>query len=98
MQTQQSAYTEKAQQIKASYTPTLQPTSPTLSSYPNQQPTSYPKPNYNVNLGGQPVQYAPQYNNAPVVYGNMPYHSPPPAQYSQPQQQQQQQQQVNPFL
>eukprot|EP00026_Physarum_polycephalum_P005539 Phypoly_transcript_05574.p1 GENE.Phypoly_transcript_05574~~Phypoly_transcript_05574.p1 ORF type:complete len:532 (+),score=100.90 Phypoly_transcript_05574:69-1664(+) len=77
-----TAYAEKAQQIKASYTPSLQPNSPTFPT--TNQPTTYPKPNYNVSFGAQPSpQFTPQYNNAPVVYGTGPYVT-PSAQYSSP--------------
>lgn len=70
----QMGYAEKAHQIKAAYNTPIQPTSPTISSYPNNQQAanSYPQPNYNINFGAQPVHNS-QYNNAPAVYGAGPY-------------------------
>jgi hypothetical protein len=70
---QQQSYEEKAQHIKAAFTPTLQPTAanPFATSTTTSPPNAYPKPNYNVNVGpGAPpmamVPYGVPYPNAPV--------------------------------
>lgn len=63
----QQGYDQKAQQIKASYTPTLQPTSPNMQPNNTTSP-SFPKPNYNINLNGsQPIANQP--NNQLVPSG-----------------------------
>jgi len=97
---QQQSYEEKAQHIKAAFAPTLQPTASNPFASPTNavsSPNSYPKPNYNVNVGPpaapQPmtmVPYGVQYPNAPangMAYGIPPQQmprQPPTQQYGAP--------------